>query len=319
MMLKKGTSKLVITTALLSINILIFLFRDHGFEYRHFLAASLNEKACDEACIRKWTKPNSNYPAKDLAEARGILQQYIQIDSIKSEENKLIAIGGWLRDELAKQTGLMNDSVNALPALQQYYCFKSNATYSYDCGNIQTLFSFFCTAAQLYCRNFQNIQLPTDNLAPDSHVANEIYLKDYQKWVLSDPFQNHLLVKKNNIPLSAAEYLDYNIAGGKDTVCFIEQAAGRTFADTVTYAGFKKDTYFNKNYILHFYKDRANPEVYSVRNKLKRYFWPYSWYEIYTPQQKNTNFLFRIKQGAALLLAGWSLFLLTRIFQKEKK
>lgn len=318
-MLKKGTSRIIITAALLSINILIFLFRNHGFEYRHYLSAAAAGVVCDEACINKWTNPNAAYTAKELAEARQLLQENIRIDSMLSAEEKIIAIGGWLREELSKQTGQMNDSVNALPALQQYYCFKNNRQYSYDCGNVQTLFSFFCTAARLPCRNFQNIQLSNDSLAYDSHVANEIYIKDYQKWVLSDPFQNHLLVKKNNIPLSAAEYLDYNIAGGQDTVVFIQNSGGLPLADTVTPAGFKKDTYFNKNYILHFYKETPNQELYSFANKLKRYFWPHSWYEIYAPQQKNTNFLFRIKQIAALLLGGWLIFMVTGIVRKEKK
>ncbi|MEO7922529.1 MAG: hypothetical protein ABIR30_02540 [Chitinophagaceae bacterium] len=314
--MKRGTSRFVITTVLLSINIVIFIFRNRGFEYHHYL--TVPSTRCNDACIRKWTYPHSSYAEKDLNEAYFLLQQQIQIDSIASNEDKLIAISGWLQNELSDQAGPMNDSVSALPALQQYYCFKNNTLYSYDCGNVQALLGFFCTAAQLPCRNFQAIQLPTDSLAPDSHVANEIYLEDYQKWVLSDPFQHHLLIKRNNIPLSAAEYLDYNIAGGTDTVSFIQLGAGQPFIDTISPSEFKKDLYFNKNYILYFYKETANASVYSFTNKLKRYFWPLSWYEIYAPQQKNTNFLFRIKQGAALILAVWLLFLITRIFQKER-
>jgi hypothetical protein len=307
-----------ITIALLCINVLIFLFRNHGFEYKQYFSASSIGTDCDESCIKKWNQPASNFSTVDLTEAHTLLQQNINIDSISSPENKLTAIGAWLNNELSYETGNKSDSVNALPALKQYYCFKNNRQFSYDCGNFQPIVSLFCTSVNLPCRNFQNIQIPAVGLANDSHVAIEVYLKEYKKWVLTDPYQNHLLVKKNNIPLSASEYLDYNIAGGNDTVCIIKQAAGRAIIDTVTPARFKEDAYFNKNYTLYFYKETGEKSVYSFPNKLKRYFWPSSWYEVYAPQQKNTNLLFRIKQVSAILLTGWLSFLLFRTVRKHK-
>ena len=307
-----------ITAALLCINGLIFLFRNHGFEYKQYISTSSPVTGCDDSCIKKWTRPASNFSAADLAEAHTLLQLSIGIDSISSQENKLIAIGAWLKNELSYETGSKNDSVNTLPALKQYYCFKNNRKFSYDCGNFQPIVSLFCTSVNLSCRNFQNIQIPAAGLADDSHVANEVYLKEYKKWVLTDPYQNHMLVKKNNTPLSAPEYLDYNIASGNDTVCVVKQAAGQVVIDTVALARFKEDAYFNKNYTLYFYKETSEKSVYSFPNKLKRYFWPSSWYEVYAPQQKNTNLLFRIKQVSAVLLTGWLIFLLFRSFRKRK-
>lgn len=307
-----------ITAALLCINGLIFLFRNNGFEYKQYFSNSPTVTGCDESCIKKWTKPASNFSTADLAEAHTILQQSINIDSISSPEKKLIAIGAWFKNELSYETGSKSDSVNALPALKQYYCFKNNQQFSYDCGNFQPILNLFFTSVNLPCRNFQNIQIPAAGLAGDSHVSIEVYLKEYKKWVLTDPYQNHMLVKKNNIPLSASEYLDYNIAGGKETVYMIKQTAGQAFTDTVTTARFKEDGYFNKNYKLYFYKESGEKSVYSFANKLKRYFWPSSWYEVYAPQQKNTNLLFRIKQVSAILLAGWLIFLLFRSVRKQK-
>ena len=147
--------KLLVTIVLLGINGFIFLYRNNGFIYtQYYIDAS---SGCDESCIRKWIKPNSNFAETDLNEAHRLLQQNISIDSIASDENKLIAIGAWLQDELSRQTGTKNDSINTLPALQQYYCFKKNSNFSFDCGNFQAMFSLFCTSVKLPCRNLQNI------------------------------------------------------------------------------------------------------------------------------------------------------------------
>ena len=312
--IKKFVVYSYITAALLCTNGLIFLFRNHGFEYKQYISTSSAITGCDDSCTKKWIRPASNFSATDLAEAHTLLQLSIGIDSISLQENKLIAIGAWLKNELSDETGSKNDSVDALPALKQYYCFKNNRNFSYDCGNFQPIVSLFCTSVNLFCRNFQNIQIPAAGLTGDSHVANEVYLKEYKKWVLTDPYQNHMLVKKNNIPLSAPEYLDYNIAGGNDTICIIKQAAGQVLTDTIVLARFKQDAYFNKNYILYFYKEPGEKSAYSFPNKLKRYFWPSSWYEVYAPQQNNTNLFFRIKQVSAILLTGWLIFLFIQKF-----
>ncbi len=307
--------KFLVIIVLLGINGFIFLYRNNGFIYtQYYIDAS---SGCDESCIRKWIKPNSNFVETDLNEAHRLLQQNISIDSIASDENKLIAIGAWLQDELSRQTGTKNDSINTLPALQQYYCFKKNSNFSFDCGNFQAMFSLFCTSVKLPCRNLQNIELPGNNPPGGSHVANEVYLKDYNKWVLTDPYRNHLLIKKKNVPLSAIEYLDYNIAAVADTLSVIKESGGKVLIDTIEPARFTPDFYFNKNFILYIYKETDLRQVYSIPEKIKRYFLPVSWYEVYAPQQKNSNLLFHVKQFFLLAFAGWILFIIFRITRKS--
>ena len=305
----------LITIALFCVNGFIFLYRNNGFIYTQYYSDAAT--GCDESCIRKWVKPNSNFAETDLNEAHLLLQQNINIDSIASDENKLIAIGAWLNNELSRKTGTKNDSVNTLPALQQYYCFKKNSNFSFDCGNFQAMFSLFCTSIKLPCRNLQNIELPGNNPPRGSHVANEIYLKAYNKWVLTDPYQNHLLIKKKNLPLSASEYLDYNIAAVADTLSIIKQSGGKVLIDIIEPTRFSPDFYFNKNFILHIYKETDLQQVYSIPKKIKRYLFPVSWYEVYAPQEKNSNLLFRIKQLFFLVFTGWILFLIFRITRKS--
>ena len=307
--------KLVVTIVLLGINGFIFLYRNNGFTYTQYYNDTAS--GCDESCIRKWVKPNLNFAETDLKKAYRLLQQNINIDSIASDENKLIAIGAWLQDELSRQTGIKNDSVNTLPALQQYYCFKKNSNFSFDCGNFQAMFSLFCTSVKLPCRNFQNIELPGNNPPRGSHVANEIYLKAYNKWVLADPYRNYLLIRKKKVPLSAAEYLDYNIAGVGDTLSVIKQSGGKVIKDIINPVRFSPDFYFNKNFILHIYKETDLQQIYSIQEKIKRYLLPVSWYEVYAPQQKNSNLLFHVKQLFLLAFAGWILFLIFRITRKS--
>lgn len=319
--MKKATISLsLITATLLFINAGIFLYRNHGFEYKdYFPSSAAATDDFDESGIRKWTEPNSNFLPAELTEAYKLLQQNINIDNIQPNENKLIAIGAWLRNGLNDQKGVISDSLEALSPLKQYYCFKEKNQFNFDCGNFQAIYSLFCASIKLPCRNLQNIQLTADSLEADSHVTIEVYLKEYKKWVLTDAYQNHLLIKKKSTPLSAAEYLDYNIAAGKDTLSIVKQFGGKIFIDTAPPTRFKEDFYFNKNYILYFYKQTDSKQIYSLHNKVKRYFLADSWYKIYAPQQKRTILLFRIKQLFAFALAVWIIFIFTRSFRKHKK
>ena len=135
--------------------------------------------------------------------------------------------------------------------------------------------------------------------------------------MLTDPYRNHLLIKKKNVPLSAIEYLDYNIAAVADTLSVIKESGGKVLIDTIEPARFTPDFYFNKNFILYIYKETDLRQVYSIPEKIKRYFLPVSWYEVYAPQQKNSNLLFHVKQFFLLAFAGWILFIIFRITRKS--
>lgn len=318
-MFKKKNSILFASIALIIINGLFFIYREKGFNFKKYF--NNTEIVCNPDCIEKWTYPNAHHSSEVLAAGRKILQQKISIDKIQDDENKVIALSAWLNKKFSNHPDYLSidDSIQSLLPLQQYYYFNGSKQFNLDCGYFQTLFAFFCTSISIPCRNIQNIQIPSGSLQTDSHVMNEVYLKKYKKWVLTDPYQNHLLIlSKKDTPLSASEYLDYNIGGGKDTVHIVNQSEDGIQLFAMAPSNFKPDLYFNKNYKLFYYKETNLSFVYSVSEKIKRYVLPYSWYEIYSPLEKKNNLLFRVRQFFLFLLIGWAIFIIIGYFKKKE-
>jgi len=305
--------KVLITLLFILINLLIFLFRNEGFEYKKYSSQKeLYPDNCDSNCIKAWDYPVRIFTQTELIKGKKILAERIGIDSFSSDEKKMVTIAGWLYADFYGQFGTPTDSLSNLSPLEQFRYLESNREAQLHCGNFQPISSFFFTAARLPNRLIQNFLVNPD-VPADSHVVNEVFLKPYNKWVLTDGYQNHLMLKQNNIPLSAAEYLDYAIATPKDSI-FIAKKSGPGIINQ----SFSRDQYFNSNYVLFYYKDPNLSHTYSALNKLKRYFLASYWYEIYAPQQKNSNLLFRIKQLFIAVLAGWILFLLLNVILKKK-
>jgi len=271
----KFRNKLFLIIAMLFIvsDLLIFIGRNSGFEYKKFSTEQeLYPPNQDNTFLNKWTNYNKRFSREELDQGLILLNHAIRIDTISKEENKVIQIAGWLYHSFYKQIGT--------PGEKKLWC-----------GNFQAIVGFFCTAAMLPNRY---VEIAPTNDNPDTHEVNEVYLTEIKKWVMVDATRNLLLARKDYRAFSAAEYFDYKLQKNGDGLSFIriDTASGiytTTQKDTI-------DKYFDEDHFLRYYYTLDLFEAYSFWPKMKRYFLANPWYEIYSPGEQHSNLLFRIKQ-----------------------
>ena len=304
---------------LLIINFIIYLNRNNGFEYINALSIEqLYPSECDNNCINKWTKPDKKYSSAELTEGFSFLKMNTGIDTIKTDEIKIISIAAFLFLTYQNQMGQPSARLNHLLPLKQLELLSSEKSEHLWCGNFQSIFGYFCSCAGLPARYVEITSFP--GLYPeDTHEVNEIYIEKYKKWVLVDVTRNMLMIKKNAAPLSAAEYFNFKVSDKAGTVQVLKATSNNSFIfDTVIAEKNMEDNYFNKNFFLRYYYMTDLQKVYDPLLKLKRYILPDSWYAVYDPRNNYTNYRFRLKQFFILLM-GISLLLYLCLFLKKNK
>jgi hypothetical protein len=285
---------LTATIIFLTGNLLIFINRNKGFEYKK--VSSLKElypSNPDNSFLNKWIRYNLRFSSAELNQGLTLLNKTIRIDTISNEERKIICIGGWLYNSFRKQVGIPDDSMAKLSPLQQYHYLLIHKEKQLWCGNFQGMFGFFCAAVMLPNRY---VEIAPMNNNTDTHEVNEVYLSKIKKWVMIDVTRNFLLIRKNDQLFSTAEYLEYKLQHHEDGLFF-------SSADTSSVNKFyispeinSADVYFNENHFLRYYHTLDLSKVYAFWPKIKRYFLAEPWYEMYVPGNRHSNFLFRVKQ-----------------------
>ncbi len=301
------------------INVIIFLNRHKGFEYVNALSREqLYPAECDNACINKWTKPGKIYSSSELAQGLSFLQKKIFIDTIKIAENKIVSVAAYLFDTYQHQIGFPSSHLNSLKPLQQIQLLSSDTSQHLWCGNFQSIFGYFTTAMGLPNRYIELTSFPGSEQG-GTHEVNEVYLEEYKKWVMVDATRNMLLIKKEDVPVSAADYFNFNLYNQPGVLQVLKAATDNSFIfDTLTAGKKPQDYFFNKNFFLRYYYMTDLQKVYSPLLKLKRYMLPDPWYSIYDPQNSYSDFRFRVKQLFIFLL-GISLLLYLFLFLKKNK
>jgi len=292
---------------LTSVNILIFVFRDKGFEYVKYADKSeLYSSDIDSAYLKKWDSERKKFSQAQLAKGYQLLKDSLGIDTIYSEIDKVRKIASLLFEVFSSQIGIPQDSLNRMDALEQYIYLLENRDKQLWCGHFQQMFGFFIMSAGFVNRYVELV--PRKNVPVDFHEVNEVYLPGNKSWIMVDVTRNRLITFEHGKMLSAAEYWELKQAKEQQTIQVI---AG----DSVIIEHATPDHYFNKNYFLRYYHSMDLKAVYSIKEKLKRYIWQDSWYQNYDPQHRHSNLLFRIKQLALFLWIA-SLILILLLFHK---
>jgi hypothetical protein len=234
-------------------------------------------------------------------------------------EGKLTSIAAYLFSEFHHQIGDPSALLRSLRPLQQLQLLKSDTSEHLWCGNFQAAVGYFCTAIGLPNRYVEITALPgTKN--GGTHEVNEVYMENYKKWVMVDVTRNMLITKKNSIPVSAAEYFNFNLQDKPVKMQVLRSDNNNSFIfDTINAEKTQEDHFFNKNFFLRYYYMTDLKKVYRPVSKLKRYLFPDPWYAVYDPQNSFSNLRFRVKQ-IFILLFGLSviLYLFLRIKHKPR-
>ncbi len=315
----KISAKLLLIVTLLfgAVNLLFFFIRNKGFEYvKYSGTGELYPSDPGKSFFDKWSRANQSFSTKELKEGSYLLHQFTGIDTINTDKKKAVNIAAWLAKSFQRQVGVPADSIKGFGPLLQYRYLIADKVKQLDCGQFQKMFGFFCTAAGLKNRYVEAV--PVNGTYSGYHAINEVYLTETKKWAMIDVTRNFLLISKDDLILTAAEYLQYRLQEEPGTIFITGLDMASLNKHSVRPGSFPGDQYFNKNYALRYYLNTNLSEVYTPAQKIKRYFFGSPWYEMFKPGDRHSNFLFRIRQIFISGFVAFTILLILYHFRPKK-
>ena len=270
------------------INVAIYLFKDH-FQYIKYSTYNDLYGECNDACEQKWKSFLPHYSATDIADSKVILQS-LEINSSSTTLDKIKRIGQHLYTNFHTQQGFPRDTIHKSEPPKQYKILKADTTQKLWCGTWAQMFAYFCGVENIICRYIEVFK------PGDHHVLNECYLPEEKKWVMIDLTSGILLVEKNKRLLNFQEFLS---AAYQTTVVDAINFEKKSFNRVV----YKNDVvkYYSKEYPTYYYHVTNLERAYTPSEKIKRYFFPGYWCEIYS-NTRHIPWLFYLK---LIFIAGW--------------
>ncbi|MBI5858464.1 MAG: transglutaminase domain-containing protein [Sphingobacteriales bacterium] len=299
-------------------NVLIFIYRNNGFEYvKYSDLQELYPENPDTSFLTEWNSYNKRWGDSEIKKGLILLKNHTGIDTVSNERDEIINIAVWLHKSFSHQAGTPDSFISKLTPLQQYEYLKTGREKKLWCGQFQAMFGFFCTVAGFKNRYVEIVPVKND-LNTGYHEVNEVYLPLEKRWVMVDVSRNNFLIKRDDQFFSAAGYLNYWLKGKPENL-FVTSLSGDS-VQTLSQSPEKQlqDIYFNKSHYLRYYYSMSLSETYSLAKKIKRYVLSSPWYEVYGPQLSHSNFLFRVKQFFFFAFAAL-LPLMLYIFLKPKR
>lgn len=287
---------------LLVLNLLIFINRKKGFNYQPVatledLYPTIGSKS-PQTPVRGTTV---YYSAKELKAARQLLLDSTDFIRCTSDIERLLCINHYLYRAVCQ-----NHSVGKLiryyeTPLQLFNALRTNKQESFQCGPAAYLHGFFLSAAGFTVRRIQNLQRPHSPKEPDSHVFNEVWIQELNKWVISDLFQNRHLLVKENTPITGAD-LYQDQAMEKSSPLTIFYSNNDSLSQKVEKVA---DPFFSKHYYLIYYRETDPSIVYSWKKKIQHYILSYSHFQLYDPIEHRSNARYHLKQFVFFAGLGW--------------
>lgn len=280
------------------INGFIFVFRD-SFAYQPYSLYSCLYQPCNDNCKEKWQEIVNDYSETELQQTKHITDSIVS--GIVSTINKVTAIVKFLHDRFYQQLGKPSmDLMNASPLIE-YKKLCSSKSEQLWCGNFAVMAAYFCLSQGIVTRNIE-IMHPGNH-----HVLNECYIPETKSWIMTDATNNLLLVKnKNGEPLNLVSFRDS--LRKKSRLIAIQSTPGSTKTIEFEVNSSTIPVQYMADDPLYYYRHIDNNEVYKPLNKIKRYFLPTSWYEIYDNNTKHRNIAFYLKEILFLLWIAAVLF-----------
>lgn len=296
----QGKKAAIILLLLTVLNLVFFIFRD-SFQYQPYSGYKDLYGSCGKACENKWKKYREDYPAAELVEARRITDSVLA-GKPTDEYSKALAIGRFLYERFYRQLGTPDAGLLSSTPLAQYKKLSSSDSSELWCGNFAQIFSYFCWSQGIICRNIE-IMNPGDH-----HVLNEVYLPSEEKWMMADLTNNQLAVldEKNSV-LDLVSYRRAVQSRGSLFIIRSDKTGNEKF-QLRDYSSLP--ACYRIDHPLFYYHRVDNKKVYSLGNKLVRYFLPVSWYDIFDDKGRS-NVLFYTK-GLLILLWLISFFVFIR-------
>jgi hypothetical protein len=268
--------------------------------------ADLPVESIDQSNL-KWKNNEIPVTAFEAGAIKAMLKDSMGINDSESTVEKIKKIGRYLGHSLYGTCGAPSDTVNGLPVFQQYKAATQG--HKIWCGNYAGIFNLFARSANIKTRTVE-VGRTYGSIKGNRHVFNEYYISEQKKWAAADLTSNNIsYVDASGNLLNAVEIKNLNFA---DTSVKILKAGLKDslFLKPVSTAGAAFFDFFGRDKNLWFYKTVYTNNVYSYKQKMKRYITKDSWYEIYSDTMVADNFNFYLK----LLLLAVEIVLLLLLF-----
>jgi len=154
------------------------------------------------------SKTLENYTYNKINKKDSIPPLYFEINNLifsqkkeaLSDYEKAKKIGVWLRNNIKGGPGLGQSSTIALR--------KMIAGEGGVCSDFSQIYSNFCVINDLKVREWGMKNLSTDKSVSGGHSYNEVYCKEYDKWIMIDVAKSIVFYHLDpNIPISTLEYI----------------------------------------------------------------------------------------------------------------
>ena len=262
----------------------------HSFQYIKYSTSSELYSHCNESCLVKWKRFLEPFPSSEMAEAKQILEP-LKLDTA-SALSKIKQIGHLIYSKFQFQNGFPQPIIHSSTPVVQYKMLAADTAQKLWCGTYTQMFNYFCWSQNVVCRSIE-IMRPGDH-----HVINECFLPELNKWILVDLTMGILYAEANGSLLNAQDFLTCLESNRPITVTraeSLEKQLLSAFAKKNAVSG-----YYNSAYPFFYYHTTSTNSVYTTASKIKRYFLPEHWYEIYSKTKKIPIF-FYVKLSVLLI------------------
>jgi hypothetical protein len=260
--------------------------------------------------INHWTQSSEFTTDKEIALAKQILTDSMNVVSSENTISKIQKIGGYIYKKLNHQLGTPNDSMDALSPLQQFVHAKQSKSEVW-CGNYTSIFSFFANTAGITTRSVW-IEGEANGISTAGHNFNECYIKELNQWIFVDLMSNTLsLQTKNGSYLNSLDF--YNLHQLHSSDIMISSLKNDSIVETeYDYSNSFYNNYFNPNVnFVYYYAAQFDKKLYNSSEKIKRYISKQPTFATYSNASSVSNAKFYKKQMALLALFAFSIYWVT--------
>lgn len=305
----------IIGLGLIVVNVLLFLFRKNGFDYKDYVSKQELYPSTPSDQLPTDTSARSiTFTADQLRGARRLLQDSAQIDTCKTDLEKLLCIDHFLYRKICLDPPI-GTSTKAYPNPVSYFeALQTEKELLFQCGHAAYVQAFFCAAVDLKIRGIQHIQRPGAKSKPDSHVYNEVWLGELGQWVISDFYQNRHIIKDRDHYWTAIDLYEHARQGDSIRTTIALTDSGKIIFQEKSL----QDPYFSNDYYLIFYKEADSATVYSWKNKIRHYLMGYSHFKTFDPGTPNTNYLYWLRNTLLLASLIWLSIFIWRIINGRR-
>lgn len=287
------------------INVIIFFYRDY-FQYTAYSTYADLYGECGQDCRSKWDDFLTPYPATAIAGARKLLNPLpLQPDSAQRNLKQIVQ---HLYQRFHRQAGDPNNNIVLADPVQFYKLASIDTTQKLWCGTWADMVSFFAWSHNIVSRNVE-IMRPGDH-----HVLNECYLPEKKQWAMVDLTNNIVLAVKEGRLLTTQDFIQA-LPHPNTVSVYTGDGITKNLHEMPELAQIRD--YYQAGFSYYYYHVSHPDAIYTTGSRLKRYFLPDSWYEIFSPLPK-APVLFYVK---LFFIVSWvilgSLILVKRYYDRR--